>query len=522
VRNSILVNLEKLRETAKNPLAIIAKLDEKSDVYSRYVAHRQAKKSIDKILLQEASEYVTVHSQLLEELPAFLEGFSRIYEMSLGAFITAQSKYFETLRDTLALFSAQYLTEPTEMTMIANSYKEVRMDVSTSRGIHKAWLERWREPNNVMKSLQITGGDGARDTQMRANNLNAGHTSRASGGSSGSAPSSKRFTASSRPPSHRKTPSFDARSSTLRNTPSMTASPHSSLEPPSSSSNPRRRSVSLNVETPPGSTGPELRPDSGSIFGSLIRRASHRDRRRESSTSLLDSLSGSLSGSSSNPSARSTLLMKRPSLRREKSTSARSSAAQSHAEDSERHSFGLPRIPTTNDKFTFDNLSLDSQKNEALYGNAHPVTYQQQDIGLSALGLGDTTPPTDGYYLKPPQADGYFLQPPREPHSEDATPDTYATPETYTTPMGIDEPDAGETWRDARVLYSCCAVADFDPIELGDLRFNGLRFLPLLAGDMVDVFHEIGRVAELHDFPYSQAGVDNDGAVVSYFTPESS
>jgi hypothetical protein len=72
------------------------------------------------------------------------------------------------------------------------------------------------------------------------------------------------------------------------------------------------------------------------------------------------------------------------------------------------------------------------------------------------------------------------------------------------------------------VLYSCCAVADFDPIELGDLRFNGLRFLPLLAGDMVDVFHEIGRVAELHDFPYSQAGVDNDGAVVSYFTPESS
>jgi hypothetical protein len=28
------------------------------------------------------------------------------------------------------------------------------------------------------------------------------------------------------------------------------------------------------------------------------------------------------------------------------------------------------------------------------------------------------------------------------------------------------------------------------------------------------VFHEIGRVADLHDFPYSQVGVENDGAVV--------
>lgn len=29
------------------------------------------------------------------------------------------------------------------------------------------------------------------------------------------------------------------------------------------------------------------------------------------------------------------------------------------------------------------------------------------------------------------------------------------------------------------------------------------------------IFHEIGRVAELEGFPYSQVGVDNDGAVVS-------
>ncbi|BEI87648.1 uncharacterized protein CcaverHIS019_0103660 [Cutaneotrichosporon cavernicola] len=502
VRNSIIVNLDKLHETTKNPLAIIAKLDEKSDVYSRYIAHRQAKKSIDKLLLQEASEYVTVHSQLLEELPAFLEGFTRIYEMSLGAFITAQSKYYETLRDTLALFSAQYLTEPTEMAMVANTIKEVRMDVSTSRGIHRAWLERWREPNSVMKSLQITGGEGSRDTQMRANNLNAGHTNRTSGGSSGSTPSSGRLTSSSRPHSHSRTPSYVARTSTLRTTPSAAASPHSPLEPPS---NPRRRSLSLNVETPPGSTGPELRPDSGSIFGSLIRRASNRDRRRESSTSLLDSRSGS---SSSNPSIRSTII-KRPSMRREMSTSARSSAAQSRSEENERHSFGLPRIPMTDAKFLFDNLSIDSEKNQAAYATVPPVSYQQQDMSLSALGLGDTTPPADVYYLKPPQPDSYFLQPPHEPNNEGAT------SEMYTTLMGIDEPDAGETWREARVLYSCCAVADFNPVELGDLRFNSLRFLPLLAGDMVDIFHEIGRVAELLDFPYSQAGVDNDGAVIA-------
>lgn len=440
-----MVNLEKLREATKNPLAIIAKLDEKSEVYSRYIAHRQAKKSIDKLLLQEASEYVTIHTQLLEELPAFLEGFTRIYELSLAAFTGAQAKYFGTLRDTLALYSAQYLTEPTEMVTEGNTIKEVRIDVSTSRGIHKAWIERWREPNSIVRSLQITGGEGSRDTLSRANNLNAGHAARSSGGSNASGtPRSQRRR------SHHHTSSYDARSaSTLRHTLSGTsASKHSSLEPPTNS---RRRSVSLiaNAETPPGSTGPELRPDSGSIFGSLIRRASHRERRQGSSTSLLDSTpSSSILSNGSSP------LIKRPSLKRHKSgmttPSARSSAAQSIAEDSERHSFGLPRIPTTGTKFLFDNLSLDSQKSsEPPYSapnGSEPVTYSTvQGMSLSALGLGDTTPPA------------------------------------------ASDIDAGETWRDSRVLYSCCAVADFNPSEVGDdMRFNGLSFITLIAGDMIE------------------------------------
>lgn len=209
-------------------------------------------------------------------------------------------------------------------------------------------------------------------------------------------------------------------------------------------------------DTAPGSTGPELRPDSGSIFGSLIRRASHREKRRESSTSLLDSTSGS-----SNPSNRSTMI-KRPSLHRHRSsvtTSARSSAAQSVVEESERHSFGLPRIPTTETKFLFDNLSLDSQKgsHEPLYASVlvdnakgTPVSYTSvQNMSLSALGFGDITPPAP-------------------------------------TQLEPEEMDAGETWRDSHVLYSCCAVAEFNPAELGNLRFNGLSFLALVAGDIVE------------------------------------
>lgn len=450
-------------------MAIVAKLYEKSDEYLRYVAHRQAKKSIDKVLLQEASEYVTIHTQLLEELPAFLEGFTRIYELSLAAFTAAQAKYFEALRDRLALYTAQYLTEPTEMITVGDEIKQVRLDVSTSRGIHKAWIERWREPNTLIKSLQITGGDGSRDTLSRANNLNAGHTSRASGTSGSTRPPSGRPGSGHRPLSfHRSTSSHDAASGlSNRNTSSTkSGSHHSSLEPPGSS---RCRSVSLMAapDSTPGSTGPELRPDSGSLFGSLIRRASHRDRRRESSTSLLDSTSGS-----SNPSQRSTMI-KRPSLSRSKSTataaSARSSAAQSVAEESERLSFGLPRIPTTETKFLFDNLSLDSQKSAAeapLYTSVvvdhdstpmlienknEPVTYTSvKKMSLSALGLGGTTPPAE----------------------ETAEPTV--------------EPDVSEAWRHSPVLYSCCAVADFNPLELGDMRFNGLGFLSLVAGDMVE------------------------------------
>ncbi|GMK56744.1 hypothetical protein CspeluHIS016_0305840 [Cutaneotrichosporon spelunceum] len=435
VRNSIVVNLEKLHETTKNPLAIIAKLLEKSDVYSRYVGMRQAKKSIDKILLQEVSEYVTVHSQLLEELPAFLEGFTRIYEMSLGAFVTAQSKYFETLRDTLALFSAQFLTEPTEMAMVGDTIKECR--------------KQWERAELAALSFVFQASLASPHTLIRRSLFNVANDA-------------KRY----------------------------------SVGP----------FVIGTVVKSAASVRPELRPDSGSIFGSLIRRASNRDRRRESSSSLFDSRGGSGS-SSSNPSVRSTMI-KRSSMR-VNSASARSSATHSQSEDNERHSFGLPRIPMTDTKFVFDNLSLGNEKNEATYVAVPPVTYQQQDMGLSALGLGDTTPPTDVYYLKSPQPDGYFVQQPHEPSGDDVT------PEMYIKPMGVEEPDAGETWREEQVLYSCCAVADFDPVELGEPRFNGLRFLPLLAGDMVDIFHEIGRIAELPGFPYSRAGVDNDGAVIA-------
>jgi len=41
-----------------------------------------------------------------------------------------------------------------------------------------------------------------------------------------------------------------------------------------------------------------------------------------------------------------------------------------------------------------------------------------------------------------------------------------------------------------------------------------LRRVPASASADFSVYHEIGRVADLYDFPYSQVGVENDGAVV--------
>lgn len=168
VSNSVMLMLGKLLDAAKNPTMIIEKLNKKATDYARYLAHRTNKRSIDRPLMQEATDYVALHTQLLEELPAFLEGYTRIIDIVVAAFTMAQGRYFSAFREKVTAFTDNFMTVPTEHVMDADGegIKEVLVDVGTWRGIHKAWLNSFRDANLSMKSLDCTGGDGS-ESPMR-------------------------------------------------------------------------------------------------------------------------------------------------------------------------------------------------------------------------------------------------------------------------------------------------------------------------------------------------------------------
>lgn len=463
--------LSKLLRSTKNPLLVVEKLNRKSSEYARFVAHRQAKKNIERVLMQDATEYVSIHTQLLEELPAFLEGWKRIFEMALVALTNTQAEYYASIRDRVSAFSAQYVSEPMEETTDGNGIQVVPLDVTKPRGLHKAWHNNWHEPNADVRSLAITGGDGSRSGTLR---------------------STPKFTQST----WEKSPGSSTMSPAL---PSAESSSLNHLLPPTVTSGGRRRSMSLMA--PPMSTTPlseqsrqndPPRPESasGRSFVGLLRRNSHRESRRANSSrrsskddsgtkigkffpgSDRSSTPASVSRPATPTSATfpppaqpvnqpySQTQLRQPIVDRARTKSRSTMASEASQEEKERHSFGLPRIPTDGNQF-LDSLTVST-----------PL-----DVTFSGLGLGLDIPPS---------------------------------PRAAPAP----ELDPSETWRASKVLYSCAAVADFNPVELGDQKFKGLSFLPIVAGDLVDVFHEIGRVADLTDFPYSQVGVENDGAVV--------
>lgn len=61
-------------------------------------------KILDRDTIQNAEEYVSLHAQLLEELPLFLEGTEKLLEILLGAFSLAQKDYYNGMQAHIRRF----------------------------------------------------------------------------------------------------------------------------------------------------------------------------------------------------------------------------------------------------------------------------------------------------------------------------------------------------------------------------------------------------------------------------------
>ncbi|WVQ95442.1 hypothetical protein IAU59_002539 [Kwoniella sp. CBS 9459] len=405
---SIIPIFGKILESASNPKKVIAKRASKYMDYSRYHALRASKKTIDKNLIASAAEFVALHTQLVDELPVFLEGCLRILDIALVGFARAQMRYHQGVKEKVLAYAENWLTSQTDESIV------------------KVWHEHWAPYAEAMDHFQVTRP--ARHAAARVATFNA---------KPGSRPTSRAGSPMGPP--------------ALRHSASIT----SPTSRPNSPAQGRYRSSSLRSQTNPTIVTTSPRDSKFSLL------------RRNSKTNA------------------------RPPLSPRHSSGLRPSSV--HSETSSRLSWGLPRISADQNRPIFDGLGLSPTKSMTMYNavdlNSSQVSLASTDSRIASqsrtpssgsrigLGLGNVETERQGY-------------------------------------ANAREADAAEGWRHEKVLYQCACVADFDPSALGNRSYRGLRFLPLISGDLVDIFHEVGRIDELPSFPYPEVGVDNDGVLV--------
>ncbi|ORY26806.1 hypothetical protein BCR39DRAFT_589529 [Naematelia encephala] len=440
VKDRILPVFARLLDVSTNPNKVIAKRAAKLSDYARYIQLRDNRRPIDRTLLSSASDFYALHSQLVDELPAFLEGHSRILDIALVAFARAQARYHQAVRDKLDEFVRTWITTSRRSSMSPSAGDE-EVDATSGRGIVKAWHDAWAPYAEAMDHFQSTRP--GRNVTDRITSFTA---------QPGSRDSSRTVSPA---PQLRHTPSF--RSSTLRPASPSAGRPEQR----------RQRSTSLLSQGP--STMAPIRDSRFGLF------------RQHSRTSVKDKDREKTTGQMLPPPTPSQSL--RPAI-------------SSPMNSANRHSFGLPRIPTDTSRPIFEGLGLSPHKST--------VAIRAASDPSAAISSPQIQPSVH------PFAD---FNPSRSHIVEDNLGLGLGNIEAATPPLR-EVDDAAEGWRNEKVLYQCACVADFDPAVYGSKKYRGLRFLRITTGDLVDVFHEVGRIDELPRFPYPEVGVDNDGALV--------
>nr|XP_018259506.1 uncharacterized protein I303_07574 [Kwoniella dejecticola CBS 10117]OBR81664.1 hypothetical protein I303_07574 [Kwoniella dejecticola CBS 10117] len=500
VRQQIMPIFAKLLESTSNPRKVIHKRDVKYLDYTRYHALKASKKTIERSLASSAAEFVALHTQLVDELPAFLEGCLRILDIALVGFAKAQAKYHVGIKERLAAYEEAWMVLP-----LSPKVERSPTDTSTPRGIVKAWHESWAPYGEAMGHFNCT-----RPARIAASRIASFNTR-----------------PGSRPISRSGSPML---SPGLRHSASVTSPTSLNGSRPASpapSKSGRFRSSSLRSQTTPSTitvTSPKESSANSSMFN-LLRRSNSKH---------------------NVPKAGGSPTVARPPMHTRTSSAGglKPSSASIISEASSRLSWGLPRISADPTQPIFEGLGLSPTKpttglsrndskraiSDPVYttppssNNLFSVDLNSSQVSLASTSTNVDIPSTRRNGLGSGSGDGVGLGlgDVSDLALEDTSRYTHPFANVPSSPVIVhrqrqrtDEMDAAEGWRNEQVIYQCACVADFDPAELGDRRYRGLRFLSMVSGDLIDVFHEVGRIDELPSFPYPEVGVDNDGVLVA-------
>ncbi|KIR38630.1 hypothetical protein I307_06251 [Cryptococcus deuterogattii 99/473] len=498
VKDQIMPILSNLVNSFINPRKVLSKRSAKHPEYTRYHAFRVSKRAPERETVQGALEFVALHEQLIEELPAVLEGCLRILDIAVVGFARAQANYFQTTRDRLRAFAEGWIQSPLGAGLAAGG-SNGENSVMGGADMVKAWQECWEPFAQVMDNFESfkPAKMNHKDSIYREDDLyppGLGHSASTSSAAFFSPPSSRPETPAFSIPTRR------IRSSSLRDsfsTAPMIITPH-----PSSST--FTTSCSSQAAAAAAAAGKDSQ-GTAAMPGrfNLLRRSSSKNNSNTNTPS-------------SRPPSRPTHSRRGSGLRPASFTS-----------DSSRKSWGLPQIPAAGDGKMFDGLlGLSPTDSFSLTSVTSPIlssrARMEEMAGASEFGgklraAGSSSPHSfhaafAGRVPTPPKQHPFAVSPVVSPGSETFCSRSGSRADVRRMKAG--ESDVAEGWRNEKVIYQCACVADFEPIELGNKKYRGLWFLPMVTGDLIDVFHEVGRIDELPSFPYPEVGVDNDGILV--------
>ncbi|OXH43524.1 hypothetical protein J002_06242 [Cryptococcus neoformans] len=478
VKDLIMPILSNLLNSTSNPRKVLSKRSSKHPDYTRYHAFRISKRTPDRDTVQGALEFVALHEQLIEELPAFLEGCLRILDIAVVGFARAQAKYFRMTRDRLRAFAEGWIQSPLGAGL-ATGESNGESSAIAGADIVKAWQECWEPYAEAMDKFECTKAS-FKPAQLKH-----------------------------RDPVYR----GDLHPPGLRHSASTTSafSPLSSRpESPTFSIPTRVRSSSLrdSFTTAPTIITPHT---SSSTFASYSNQALSKDSQGTGRFNLLRrSSSKNNSNAPSRPPSRPTHSRRGSGLRPASFTS-----------DSSRLSWGLPQIPAAGEGTMFDGLGISPTDSLSLTSATSPTSASNrtEEMAERSPYLGASAPEFSSLRVSPHAPNSAFtgkMPMPKHPFAVSPVSETCSRSGSRADSrrMRAVEIDVAEGWRNEKVIYQCACVADFEPVELGNKKYRGLWFLPMVVGDLIDVFHEVGRIEELPSFPYPEVGVENDGILV--------
>ncbi|KAL1920032.1 uncharacterized protein VTP21DRAFT_1178 [Calcarisporiella thermophila] len=132
IKTIIFPTLDALLNLYKSPIQVMRKREKKLLDYDRVQAIRAKGEKVDRNLKESADAYLSIHAQLLEELPRFLALTTEYYDAVVGEIARIQSKFYKDMASRLEsrlgnadmLMPLRGLEETIEFADIAREYGE--------------------------------------------------------------------------------------------------------------------------------------------------------------------------------------------------------------------------------------------------------------------------------------------------------------------------------------------------------------------------------------------------------------